>query len=523
MSEDLQALLSVAGDEGPPVEFAQSLRTAMVDEAERVDQGLSATTDEFDEIELEPTVTELAGDNLTIDLRVVADSEEHEGRNYSLWVAAAAAVIAIVAGVMLNLPEADDGGLETIAPPETTETPTTTAAGPSVSDEPDGVYDPTATVLVNRGFEFFPDGNARVNADNQILPGTYRSEVVGTPVSINLLSSFEVNQNEDGSLRLDAGATGFLDKAVLIDRISELSDPSRPEVPFEELGESWPANDIEGWLDALAPSILVENVQQTTLGGLPATRFELTPDGDACRVGVTCAYFAANHGQNETNLIGGGSYEIWVADQGDEDPIAVVVTNLRSDGEWRELSREMVATIGFGTVGANPVSTISAGIVELEFLDGIRADFPEEEIAIADAGRFGRVRLGDWLAETAFLARPSNLDGEALETADELAAALEDFSALVGEADPTMIDGFEARVFDIADAGQDTPSRALFVDGETERAWLLPTQGRLWVVEHPDRGLLVITAEVSTSVGAVAWPRILDRTEQIVRTLEFIE
>ena len=521
MSEELQALLSFAGDEGPPSDFAATLRTALLDEAERIEDGTGRTSSQFDDIDRSPIsdipVGHVDGDNL-IDLRGAGDSTDEDlgGSSYLRWIAAAAAIAIIVAGVLFGLPDGDEGGLETFAPPE--ESTSSTTIELSAQDSPDGVFDPTATVLETRGSLFFPASNVLTEQNSRVEPGIYRSNVLGTPVSINLLDPFEVLGNGFGSLRFDDAETIVPDQTIYLDRISALSNPVDPSLPFED-SEGWPADDVAGWLSALPESVLVSDLEQTSLGGSSALRFELSLAADACQAGDTCAYFGSNHGLNEVGMIGAVSYEIWVVDQQGEDPIAVIAADLEgNDLEWQARAREIVGTIGFGPIEPNPVSNVASGVAELASLDGIRIELPNEELLVMDSGRFDRVRFGNWAAETTFAARPSTLDGQVIATADELSDLLSSLSALVDEVEPTTIGGFEARVFDIEGSAE----RAFFVDGEAETAWLLPTQGRLWAIEHPERGLLLISADIGLSTSAPAWPFILERTELIIASLEFI-
>ena len=89
------------------------------------------------------------------------------------------------------------------------------------------------------------------------------------------------------------------------------------------------------------------------------------------------------------------------------------------------------------------------------------------------------------------------------------------------ELDGTTVDGVETRVLEV---GADKFLDALSRTSDTSVSFAPSPRARWWVTDHPDRGLLVTTAELWDSTGseeqfeeAVAWGELL------VSSLEFVE
>ena len=508
MSDDLKLLLDYAGDEDPPDDFARTLRAMVLDEAERVErQGHASTVsgsgEQFGEVH------EITIGNLV---------DEHDRAGSSgvdlRWIAAAAVLIALLIGAFNVLSDGGRGALETATTPTPDTTSSLTTAQGAVVSEGTAAFNPEATIIEPR--ERVSDSGTEPRV---LQPGAYSTASLGTSISIDLPVPYDVLRNGAGLLTLDSELAPVQQRLVQIGRISELSDPTRPNTPFGELDSSWPTNDVEGWIDALSDSFATSEVQQVTLGGAPALRFTIWATGSQCQSGLTCGYFATNNGLDTFTLEGGHRYEVWIIEQGDEDPISVIVDDPRFDDlEWQAEASELVATIGLGTAEPNPVVGTLSEVESLRFLDGIQIDLSSDDIAFWDNAGAGAIGLGQWFAETRFLARPSDVDGVRIETADDLLNALSRDGTVIDETGPTVIDGLEARTFDIE--GGDEPG--LFVDGETEHTWKIPARGRLWVVQHPERGVLIVTAEARGNV-AVTWPLIDERTEEIVAGLIFVD
>ena len=185
---------------------------------------------------------------------------------------------------------------------------------------------------------------------------------------------------------------------------------------------------------------------------------------------------------------------------------------------WFDTADDILATLSFDSVAANPIWSVD-GAVELPFLGGMRTELAEPATAMEDPNGYAAIRVIGQPAATEFVIAPTDTDGESVETTDELLTILDEGGAEVTEIDAAEIDGIEARVFDFGSVSQQT---LLFRAVDSEAPWRPPPRGRLWVVEHPERGLVLITAEAYVDPDN-AFPLALAQTEPIIDSLEFID
>ena len=354
---------------------------------------------------------------------------------------------------------------------------------------------------------------------DSIVPGSYRIESAGTPFTLSVGDNFFVQPNSYSQFVLThSESQGPDDRDIDVRRFTHLADPTDLSEPLDATGSSWPADDFEGWLDNLSGQVVLTDRQATTIGGLDAIHVELQLADVECHLEWGCVQFGSNHFVTGRALNMGATYRIWMIDQDQQDPLYVIVAVSRDeDVAWFETANQVLATLAFGEPGKNPIEPLSAGANELEFLGGISVDLPTDLNAVYDpAGRLA----ADGQYTTEFLLNPRTFEGEVIENADTLVAHLETTSVAVTEIEPTVIDGLEARVFDIGIPGNPSPTLMFFDDASA--GWAAPPRARLWVVEHPDRGLLVVTAEAFWEPDDI-FPIVLDQTESIVESLEFID
>ncbi|MBT8241175.1 MAG: hypothetical protein KJN63_08110, partial [Acidimicrobiia bacterium] len=349
-------------------------------------------------------------------------------------------------------------------------------------------------------------------------PGTYRVDSVGTPFSFSTAEEQFVYPNGNGWFVLGApGSVGPDDRDIVIIRLTALSDPAQPTEPLEELDDGWPADDFTGWLDNLTDEVVVANRQDVTLGGLDAVRVDIELGEIDCQQGGPCMVFGVNNLVLGKDLKPGSKYRIWVVDHGEEDVLAVIVgIDNGADSDWFDAADAILSTMAFGDIGPNPIMAAPGGPIDLAFLGGIRAEVAEDAVVFSDPRKFGRIGLEGQPADTEFLTNPLDADGNALETPDDLVSALGE--VVVTEIESTTIGGIDARVFEIARTSQE-PALKLTPDSD---GWRPPTRGRMWLIDHPDRGVLMITAEAFQNVDTV-FPLVLEQTEQIIGSLEFID
>lgn len=499
MADDLEVLLGRAEGEDPSAEFVAALRRRIVDEtgSSRPATPASGPTRDADpnagpaSIEDDPVGG--AEDVEILELDRPPGGEARPPRWRPMMAAAAAIVVSVVAGALVV---------------------TRTATTVETTTEDSQSFDADAPLLT---------GDTGATLD----PGTHLVDTVGTPFTFTSDVLLAVEVNRHGLIRIaHPEAQGDDDRAITFGRLTALSDPARLDDPPDGSQPSWPADDFGGWLDRVprersaSNEIVVTGREEATLGGLPAIRADLAVGPVACEPpDEPCHHLGVNRSAHRYDLRSGSQYRVWVVDQGDHDPLVVVAAIDRaSDIGWFDAVDALVGSLAFGSVGPNPILDSSATTSELPFLGGIRVELDATAV-VADPAGFGRVVLADWEADTEFLADPRALDGEAIETTDELVAVLTAAQVEVSEIGATVIDGIDARVFDLSAEGSG-PTLGFAAGGE--RAWRAPPRGRLWVMEHPDRGLLVVTAEVFENLDLV-FPLVVAQTEAIIETLEFSE
>ncbi|MFN3218742.1 MAG: hypothetical protein ACE367_19785 [Acidimicrobiales bacterium] len=490
----------------------------MADELERHVQSIDTEgpdPDAFDRMrrriaaaEAEHRTSAPAVEGDVVELDVVDDTLRRRRRPpWPLFVAAAVVAIIAMAGLWATGDDPDSEQLETAGSPQA-------ATADASPETPEGTAAPMDAEATPFADEFSP-----------IDPGSYRIDSLGTQFTVRIPEALFVRNNLLGSFTLtDRVSQGPGDRDLLVARYSALSDPTQPTTPFAELDEPWPAADFEGWLDNLTDDVLVTNRQQTQIGGRAAIRVDLEiGDLDCGFFRLGCAQFATNNFVVYDAMNLGSRYRIWFIDQGDEDPIFIKagVDDL-IDTDWFDRIEDIVATVAFGDPTPNPILEYPAGPVELPFLGGIRIELSTPTVVfgggaggLADttvlrSGRFGGTDL---------ITNPSEPDGTPLTTTTELLSVLEASNVDIEATEPTSVGGLDAQTFDIT-GGLRVPALTFGASGEP--GWLAPPQGRMWVVEHPERGLLIITAGGSTDPDT-AYPTIVAQTEAIVDSLEFID
>ncbi len=432
-----------------------------------------------------------------------------------MLVSAAVATIAVIVGI-IALRSSGDSESATAAVVESTTTTASTATStlaeaPATTDaapvEP-ATFTADATLLRQ---EFSP-----------VEPGTYRVDTLGTPFSFTTSEGRFVQPNSAAVFVLSHSANnGPGDRDIVSMRLSALWNPAQPSMHPDEFDGGWPADDFDGWIDNLSDGVTASNREATTLGGLDAVRVDLEADRASCSPDPEfCAILGTNHLNSIKVLQAGVKYRVWVVDQDGEDPLAIVVGILNESSlDWFDTADEILATLAFGDVGPNPISSTPAGTAELPLLGGMRVELLAETVVVQGFPSFGFIPLDDEPADTEFVTNPRDLDGNALETADDLVGVLIDGGTNVTEVDSTLVGGIEARVFEVSGSGR---APLLFRNAEDARGWFAPPLGQLWLLEHPERGLLMINAE-SFDGDETVLQQVVEYAEQILGSLEFID
>ncbi len=495
---DLERLIDVSEGEGPSPEFVAALRQRVLAEAAKRPEPKNGA--------------------MVIDLndprRNKNDPENRTWGTTRLILAAAAVVL--VVGVAAVVAVQNSRGSEIIEPTETT-------VPNEIEPDPTTIEPPETPEPV------FQRGATRLDSREVALDtGTYRVDEVGTPftfaIDAELTDSFALVFNYDGRTTIaDPQSAGAADRDIVFTRVSTFVDPRDARSVPGEGNEGWPANDAAGWLDNLDDPYIVSDRQQTTLGGRPAIRFDLRLVDDACdQPADFCVFLSGNHETQPRQIKSGSVYRVWIVDQGDADPVLVSVgVDTTADVGWFATAEQLLQTVAFGEPGLSPGIALAEGTTKLPFLDGIRIETPPAASAVRRQGNdaHGQILLDDWAASTEFVTNPRSLDGTLLAGTDALVGHLGVLDIDVTELDSDTVGGFDARVLEFAGSILE-PGFAL--DAEGSVVWRQSRRSRLWVVEHPDRGLLVISAEAFENAD-FSFPAAIEQTEALLSTLEFVE
>jgi hypothetical protein len=426
------------------------------------------------------------------------------------------------AGEATGLTTAEDTTAEaTDAPPDDGGDPQTS------TDEADDAtaHDPSAPISVDSVYD--PDAEPNVAWFSAFEPGTYRTGALGTPMSFTTTEPLNTQPNGGGIFVLsDIASRAPDDRDLVFIRVGTFADPTAPNAPIEEQA-GWPADDFRGWLSELHDGVLATDPVETSVNGFDAIRvdLELSDDIECGYARGFCVGFVNNNGHEIKALNKGAKYRVWVVDQGNEDPLAIVSgIALEEDASWYQRSTAVMETLSFGDVAPNPVQPLAAGPNQLDALGGVEVTVPDDQLLIHvwNGRGYAFIPITDQPAQIDFSDRPHDADGNPLGSADELIALLSAAGVELTELDATTIDGVDARVFDLTNADV---GAILFRFSRLDVAgdylgWDAPAAGRLWLIEHPDRGLMMINAKAFDNVDELL-PVVTALGEALVESLIF--
>ena len=268
------------------------------------------------------------------DLRIQQPSGPRHNRGWLIAGAVAALVVligAVVIGLTNSGSDTDVAGPTPTTLTEPTTVPATTVPSPTTLPDSAG---PTPLTTNFGG----------------VVAGSYLLDTFGTPITFTVDPSFFfVMENTTDRLALAApNSKDPGDRDMVLARFDKLSDPAAPNSSIVDQGEGWPANDFAGWLDNVAEGVVVVERSETTLGGLPATRAELKLGEMECFDSRYCALLGSRGGRH-SSLDPGSTYVVWVADDGTEDPLAVILSIWNEgDRAWLEAYEKLLATFVIG-------------------------------------------------------------------------------------------------------------------------------------------------------------------------------
>ncbi|MEM7095340.1 MAG: hypothetical protein AAF567_20235 [Actinomycetota bacterium] len=352
--------------------------------------------------------------------------------------------------------------------------------------------------------------------------GTYHVETLGTPFSFTAEQRLFVQPNVHGRTVLSAPESrGPGDQGLIFMRVSVLTDPSDPSLVLDEFDRGWPADDFVGWLDMLDQRFVTSNRREAVIGGYDAVGVDFEIGDFACGDFQPCVGIATNFLAIYEGAEPGWTGRLWMVDQGDEDPIMVlIVIDSPSKADWLDTAGQILSTVAFGPIEANPLIVYPAGSADLPILGGVRVELIEPTLLLHERRGFTRIPYDRVFGDTEYFANPLGSDGEPLASTDELIDFLNNNSVATTELDPTVIGGFEARVVDLESRGQ---GAELMLIPAAPAGWFSSPIGRLWIIEHPDRGILVATGWGAGPDQDIINARSIEFAERLLGSLEFID
>ena len=203
------------------------------------------------------------------------------------------------------------------------------------------------------------------------VPGTYRSDVLGTPITVTLEGAWIAPVSRPGhTVFIDPGSIGVGQRDITLLRPHILANPADPG-GAPEPGAFLPAEDIEAWLADLVDGIVTRAPERVRFGGQEAVYFEVeVTDPGVCGSFIFCAGFIANAIEPDGNISGWsfepGNYQrIWWVDQGDERPVVVIASTRNDDRGFDSRADELLDSLIFGDPQPHPLSPDEAGVTGL--------------------------------------------------------------------------------------------------------------------------------------------------------------
>lgn len=374
------------------------------------------------------------------------------------------------------------------------------------------------------GGEFLADADQLVSRFSPLSAGTYRTNSLGTPISFTTSEPLHTQANQSGiSVISDVRSVGPGDYELLFFRPSYFADPITPNAPKSEQ-DPWPVSDFDGWLDNLHEGVIASEPSEVLVAGLPATYVELQVGDLECGYAPgLCVGFAEN-GWDSKALDPGTINRVWVIDQADEDPIVLIVAVLGEETiDWFDRAEAVLDTLAFGDIEPTPITRLTNAPAELDILGGVEITPPTEQLLVetwSDRGLYV-VELAD-LGIVEIIDSPVTLTGDPITDSDALIAEMEAARVSLSELDRVDVDGLSARVFSVAAADN---FRVAFRASEADLladdwGWEAPRRGRVWMIEHPERGLQLVSAKAFDDTDT-ALPIVSDWAEELVSSIRY--
>lgn len=471
MNEDLEAMFPNVAGEPPNDDFRAQLRRAVIAEA-NVRTSVASGRSSIEPKHSSANDPDHHDDAVFLESYAAETKSGYEAQS-GLGVAAAASLLLLV-GVAVALIMLSNGPAQVA----TANAPGTTIdSEPETSDQTESSrFAQTELLTIETGF---------------FGPGTFAIDTLGTEFSFEVNTISGTLRNSDGIVFInDVSSRAGNDRTVMLRRISGLPNPGSLTAPPSS-APLWQATDLELWIANLDRGILATEPEVATVGGFDATVFELSIP---CTIDTECDSASLPNDPNPPLFISGSRYLVWLVDQGEQDPLvitAAIPADTRSD--WFPVARRIVDSIEIGTVAPNPVQELNAGPTTLAALGGLSLEL-DRSARINDVHPTLHRLIVDDLGLVEFVGRPLDASGTEVQSTERLLELLEDEAVQITSIGTVDVDGFEAQLFGL-EGGLAIALNTRSADlARTDAGWVPPPSGHLWVIEHPERGLLLVAS-----------------------------
>ena len=380
-----------------------------------------------------------------------------------------------------------------------------------------------------QGAEFDEDAEVLLAEFAAVEEGVHRILTLGTEISLTTSEPLRSQFNGVGAFVLtDPGSTEPPDRDIFFLRVSEFSDPTQLSLPRDEQ-VAWPKEDFVGWLANLPEELVATEAEEVMIGGADALFVELSIGDTECGYAPgACLGFAENESDIFLALAAGARYRVWYVPQGNEDPLVIAAgIDDDADAEWFGRAEQILSTLAFGETAPNPLFATGTDAVNVSTFGGARLTFPRS-IAFGelwvDRGLWVAPLDEDFRSQIDFLNTPLSRDGERIGDLDELISML-DRPLELTEVESANVGGIEARVFDYTVDTDVILLRAHEFDVRDPQTlgWRTGRAGRIWVIDHPERGVQMIGVKVVDAGAEELLAEAISFTNEVLSNFEYVE
>ncbi len=358
--------------------------------------------------------------------------------------------------------------------------------------------EPPADTVATSTEVMFNASAAELPPARSMIGGVYRTDNLGTPISMDLQDIWILERHEAGLIELsDAGVVSII-------RPTGLADST--ELPVDDPTFMWPLTDLDGWLDNVASSVTIVEATDRERDDLRV--FDVQVAEGVCPNSTDCVPFLTTSGRYDVSVGSSEQTRVWWFTM---EPFAPIVVVAAGPASTIQNTEALVRSLGFGASAEHPLAQqepweagldaeLPAGRIALPALGGMEFDLPFP-VAMS---QFDDAVLVELTPSTRMeiLIVDRAADGTPVTTVAEATAALEPLADLTSAGSLETPVG-EMVVVDIAQGPTTSSGIALLTPdlgfapgtGNVSYRWLVPRSGRLWMIEV-ETGVLLVSAGV---------------------------